>query len=115
MDPHKTKPLLEKLPNSNGEAKMHKNMVVGLRDLLAKGAKSTIWLPAVLQPIGGPKTVLENKLSVVLYFWRAPSFPHNRVHIRVHEAKELSFVGRGCGVLAILRELPRDIVFHLLI
>jgi hypothetical protein len=71
MDPHKTKPLLEKLPNSNGEAKMHKNMVVGLCDLLAKGAKFTIWPPAVLQPIGGPKTVLENKLSVVLYFWRA--------------------------------------------
>jgi hypothetical protein len=42
MDTMKRKPLFEKLPNPNGEAAMHKEVVVGFLGLLAKRAKPTI-------------------------------------------------------------------------
>jgi hypothetical protein len=43
-----------------------------------------------------------------------PSFPHKHVHIGVHEAKKLSLVGQGRGVLPVIRKVPSDIVFLLL-
>jgi hypothetical protein len=38
VDIMEAKPLFEELPNSNGEAEMHKEMVVGFLGLLANGA-----------------------------------------------------------------------------
>jgi hypothetical protein len=44
-----------------------------------------------------------------------PSLPHERVHIGIHEAKKLSLVGQGRGVLPVIRKVSSDIVFLLLI
>jgi hypothetical protein len=59
MDTMKPKPLLEKLPNPNGEAAMHKEMVVGFLGLLAKRAKPTIIPTPPPQTIRRPKSILQ--------------------------------------------------------
>jgi hypothetical protein len=41
------KPILEEFPNSNGEAAMNKEVVVGFLGLLTKWAKPTIFPPTL--------------------------------------------------------------------
>jgi hypothetical protein len=58
MDTMKPKPLVEKLSNPNGEAAMHKEVVVFL-GLIAKRAKPTIIPTPPPQTIRRPKPILQ--------------------------------------------------------
>jgi hypothetical protein len=43
----------------------------------------------------------------------SPRLPNHRIHDGIHKTKELSFISRRSRVLAVLREVPSDLVFHL--
>jgi hypothetical protein len=94
---------------------MDEKMIGRLRHLLAKRTKATIRPTMILQSIGGPKAILEDKPSMMLYFRRGPSLPNNGIHDGMNETKKLGLVSRSRGVLAVLREFPCNIIFHLLI
>jgi hypothetical protein len=54
------KPILEKLPNSPGEAAMDEEVIIGFLGLLAKWAKAAIIPTALAQPIRRGKPILES-------------------------------------------------------
>jgi hypothetical protein len=44
----------------------------------------------------------------------SPCLPNHRIHGRIHKTKELGFICRERGILAVLCEVPSDRVLHLL-
>jgi hypothetical protein len=76
-------------------------MVVDLFDLLAKGAKPTIFPSTLLQSMRCPKSILKNKPCMVLYFWRRLSFLNKLIHARFNMVKELQLVNGSRKILPI--------------
>jgi hypothetical protein len=114
MDTMEAKPLLKKLSYPNGEATMHKKMVVGFPGLFAKRANPTIIPTLPPQSVCRPWPILQGKLRVILDFWRSPHPPNNVGHTRFNKSKELQFVSGRHGVLPIARELSSDIILNIL-
>jgi hypothetical protein len=105
-----TQPLEDVAPNASGETAMEEEVVHGLRTLFTKRAQSTIWPSTFRQAVGRPHSILVCKPSKEFDFRRRPHLPNSLVKCRVGGAEELHSIGGLRGVLAICRELPRDII-----
>jgi hypothetical protein len=83
--------------------------------LLAKRTKPAIRPTTLLKSIGRPKPILEGNPSMMLHLGGSPSLPHNRVHLDINKLVELKLVGRHCGILAIICELPNNVILYILL
>jgi hypothetical protein len=93
---------------------MDEKMIVVFFGLLIKWAKPTVLLTRSLQPICRPKPILQGQPNVILQFLWSPSFLNHLVNARLKKTEELQLICGRRRVLPVVRELPPNIILHVL-